>query len=454
MHASAGIHGTWSHRWVFILAALGSSIGLGNIWKFPYITGEYGGGTFVLFYLLCILTIGLPLMMAEILIGRRARLSPVHAMQLVAQESGASPRWGWLGWLGMISGFLIFSFYSVVAAWIFDYVLAMAGGQFVGIGATQSASYFAQLLHDAPSMLYGHSLFVVLVMLVLAVGLRRGLDRAIRYLMPMLVLLIGVLLAYAASTGYMPHALRFLFRFDLGTLSAEAMLVAMGHAFFTLSLGMGAIMTYGAYLGRNESIGRAVLTIGLLDTLIALLIGLAVFPVVFASQLSAEAGPGLIFITLPVAFAQLQGGQVLGFLFFLMVGFTAWTSAVSLMEPSVAWAVERFRIGRPLAALLLGLAAWLLGVAVLHSFDLLSHWQVRQLNLFDLLNFVTSNLFLPLGGIAVSVFAGWVVSRELTAAELRLSSDWLYRCWLLAIRYLVPLAVALIFVINLYNVWL
>lgn len=452
MQRTTSIHGRWSHRWVFILAAMGSSVGLGNIWKFPYITGENGGGTFVLIYLLCVFLIGLPLMMAEVLIGRRGRLSPVNAIALCARETSVSPRWQLLGGLGMLTGFLIFSFYSVVAAWILHYIPAMAKGVLAGAGIQQTSRYFEALLVSPERLILGHSAFVWVVMTVLALGVRRGLDRAVRIMMPALFFLLLLLLIYAANTGYFKHALVYLFHFDLAKVTPQSVLVAMGHAFFTLSLGMGAIMMYSAYMGRRDSIGRSVLWIGLLDTLIALMIGLAIFPIVFASQLDPASGPGLVFITLPVAFAQMPAGQVLGFVFFILVGLTALTSAISLMEPVTAWTVERFKVMRWQAALIWGVLAWLLGLAVLVSFETMSSLRFFSRNLFDWLNYFTSNLFLPLGGLGLAIFVGWKLSRRVTESELHLQQTWLYLAWYFAIRYLVPAALGIIFVANLYNI--
>lgn len=451
MPSKQSIHGAWSNRWIFILAATGSAVGLGNIWKFPYIAGENGGGAFVLVYLACVLLVGVPIMMAEVLIGRRGRQSPINSMRETAYEAGHHGRWAWVGWMGVVAGVLIFSFYSVVAGWVLYYIGGMGQGRFVDIGSEQAGQVFHLLLADPETLLIWHTLFVLLVMTVIAGGVNRGLERAIRVLMPLLFGLLFTLLAYSMSSGYFMEGWNFMFHFDLSELSWRAVLVALGHSFFTLSLGMGAIMTYGSYMGKSSSIGGTVLTIAALDTLVALIAGLAIFPIVFANQLDPGSGYGLMFVTLPVAFGQMPGGQVFGFLFFLMVGFTAWTSAISLLEPAAAWLVEQLGFGRLRAAFLLGVVVWALGVLALGSFNLFADLTLARMTVFDLLDFLTSNLMLPLGGMFVAVFAGWYLTREMTEDELSLRWGLIYHAWRLVIRYVSPAAVALIFAFNLYQ---
>lgn len=440
----------WSHRSVFILALLGSSAGLGNIWKFPYLTGEQGGGTFLLVYLFCVLLVGVPIMMAEVLLGRRTRRNPVQAMQQLSEEAGASPRWAWVGWLAVLTGLLIFSFYAVVAAWIFHYIFSLSAGLLVDVGAEQANDFFTGMLNDPNSLLISHSLFMLSVLLILGAGVRRGLDRAIRYLMPLLLLLLLVLLIYAYNTGAFLQAYRYLFAFHPGRIDADMFIAALGHAFFTLSLGMGAVMTYGAYLSRKESIGQTVACVGVLDTVLALLVGLVVLTVVFAAQMDPVSGPGLVFITLPVAFGQMHAGQVLCVIFFLLVGIAAVTSVISLMEPATAFLEQRFDLHRSMAALGSVGVAWVLSLAVLFSFSHLAGVTLFAMNLFELLNFLTTYVLLPLIGMAVTIFTGWVLWRRTTQDELNQSAVFYY-VWRFCLRYLAPLAIGLIFVTNLYN---
>ncbi|MGD2056519.1 MAG: sodium-dependent transporter, partial [Gammaproteobacteria bacterium] len=317
------IHGQWSSRLAFILAATGSAVGLGNIWKFPYIAGENGGGAFVLIYLVCIAVIGIPIMMAEVMIGRRGRQSPINTMRTLAAEEHASPHWQWLGWAGMLGGFLILSFYSVIAGWALAYVFRAGSGVFTGLTADGVQSIFTNLVSEPERLLAWHTIFMVMTMLVVARGVSHGLERAVRLLMPALFVLLVVLVGYAWNSGAFEQGLEFLFRPDFSSITANGVLIAMGHAFFTLSLGMGAIMVYGSYLPDNASIAKTSIAVSLMDTLVALLAGMAIFPIVFANGLEPDSGPGLIFQTLPIAFGHMEGGAFFGMLFFILLVFAA-----------------------------------------------------------------------------------------------------------------------------------
>lgn len=445
------IHGSWANRWIFILAATGSAVGLGNIWKFPYIAGENGGGAFVLVYLLFILAVGVPIMMAEVLVGRRGRQSPINSMREVAIEANHSPKWALVGWMGALAGFLIFSFYSVVAGWVLAYIAGMGNGDLLGMDGDAAGKAFNDLLADPQALLIWHSVFVVLVMTVVMGGVNKGLERATRIMMPALFVLLLVLLGYSMTTGAFGQGFDFLFHFDPSALSWDAVLVALGHSFFTLSLGMGAIMAYGSYMPKKASIGSTVLTIAALDTVVALIAGLAIFPIVFANGMDPGAGPGLMFISLPVAFGQMPGGHIFGFLFFVLVGLAAWSSAISLMEPAVAWMVERFGLGRGPVCVGLGIVVWLLGIAALSSFNFGSDVALFGMNIFDFLDFITANVMLPLGGLFVACFAGWILTKRITQEELAINNPTLYLAWSVAIRYIAPIAVAAIFVLNLID---
>lgn len=442
------IHGMWSSRWVFILAATGSAVGLGNIWKFPYITGANGGGAFVLVYLACIALIGIPIMMSEVLIGRRGRQSPINSLRDVALESASSGRWQLVGWMGALAGLMIFGFYSVVAGWVLAYVVEMAQGHFNGAGAEQVGASFEGLLADPLQMLVWHSIFTVLSVGVLVKGVHDGLERGIRIMMPALFVLLFVVLAYGFSTGYSAQAFHFMFDFAPEKLTWEAVLVALGHAFFTLSLGMGSIIVYGAYMPKQAGIGSTVMTVALLDTLVALVAGMAIFPIVFANNMDPGAGPGLMFVTLPVAFGNMPLGQIFGFLFFVLVAIAAWSSAISLMEPSIAFLVEKFGLSRSLSCLLLGLVGWLLGVGSLLSFNDWSAYTLLGKNFFDILDYLTANIMLPLGGLLVAILVGFVLKPSHVQDELALSPFW-FQLWRLVLRFITPVLVGVVFVANL-----
>ena len=441
-----GIHGQWSSKWAFVLAATGSAVGLGNIWKFPYITGENGGGAFVAVYLVCIALIGLPIMMAEIMLGRRGRQSPINAMRDLAHQARAHRHWQYLGWMGVLAGFLILSYYSVIAGWALAYVVRSLAGLFSGAGVAEVQRIFADLTGSPERLVAWHTVFMVMTMVVVARGVRSGLEQAVRFLMPALFALLLVLVVYAMTTGsYFMEGLEFLFAPDFSRITGTGILIAMGHAFFTLSLGMGAIMVYGSYMPQSASIASTSIAIVAADTLVALLAGMAIFPLVFANGLEPGAGPGLIFKTLPVAFGQMPGGRLFGGLFFILLVFAAWTSAISLIEPAVAWLVENHGMSRIRASIWAGLATWLLGLGTVFSFNIASGLTLFGRTFFDLLDFLTANIMLPLGGLLIAVFSVWVLSRETTAGELALANPSHYRLWRFVLRYLSPVAVVVVF---------
>ena len=435
------IHGQWSSRWAFILAATGSAVGLGNIWRFPYVTGENGGGAFVLVYLLCVAGIGLPVMMAEVLIGRRGRQSPINTMRTLAEEEGANPNWQYLGWMGVLAGFAILSFYSVVAGWTLAYVFRVGTGIFQGVGSDHVSGVFDQLVADPERLLAWHTIFMVMSTVVVSRGVKSGLEKAVRFLMPALFLVLVVMVGYAMGQGAFAEGLAYLFKPDFSRLSWTGVLDAMGQAFFSLSLGMGAIMIYGSYLPGNASIGRTSLTIAGMDTLVAVLAGLAIFPIVFAFGLEPNEGPGLIFKTLPVAFGQMPGGAFFGVLCFVLLVFAAWTSAISLLEPIVAWLVENHGLNRVKAAAYAGSVAWVLGIGSLLSLNAWSEYTVLGRAFFGLMEFLTLDIMLPLGGVLIGVFAGWQMSRQSTVEELGLGDGVLYGTWRFLVRYVTPVGI-------------
>lgn len=439
------IHGEWSSRFVFVLAATGSAVGLGNIWKFPYITGENGGGAFVLVYLLCIAVIGIPIMMAEVLLGRRGRQSPINTMRTLAAETGSSRHWQVLGWSGVIAGFLILSYYSVIAGWAISYIVKASSGSFNGQSAEQIGALFGNHIGSAEALLSWHTVFMVLTMVVVARGVRSGLEKAVRYLIPLLFLLLVILVGYAMATSDFSAGIQFMFTPDFSKLSWNSVLIAMGHAFFTLSLGMGAIMIYGSYLPKDASIAKTSIAVAGMDTLVALLAGLVIFPIVFSHGLNAGAGPGLVFVTLPIAFGQMPGGMFFGAVFFLLLSFAAWTSAISLIEPAVAWLVENHGMSRNKASVWAGLTTWVLGIGTVLSFN---HWSEPLAfgkTFFDLLDYLTANIMLPLGGLAIAVFAAWLMSKQSTQEELQMDDSIAYRGWRFLVRYVTPVAVIIVF---------
>jgi NSS family neurotransmitter:Na+ symporter len=447
-----GMHGTWDSRWTFIMAATGSAVGLGNIWKFPYVAGSNGGGAFVLVYLFCILLIGVPVMMAEVMIGRRGRQSPINSVRDVVLESGADARWRHVGWLGVSAGMLILSFYAVIAGWALSYIFAMASGELVGVNGDSAAAAFAGLLADPGRLIFWQSVFMLLCVVVVVGGVKKGLGVAVEILMPLLFVMLLLLLGLSYFQGNFAAAWNFLFSFNIELLTWRGVLEAMGQAFFTLSIGMGAIMAYGAYMPQKVNIGKTILIVAFFDSLVAIISGLIIFSIVFGTQgIEPSAGPGLMFISLPVAFANMSGGLLIGCSFFVLVSIAAWSSAISLLEPCVAWLIEAKNIRRLNANILLAGTAWLLGIGSVLSFNLWSEIQVAGFTFFDFLDFLTTNIMLPLSGLLIALFVGYVIKPEFISLEMQGISPTMYKVWLASLRYIAPVAISAVFVMGIYD---
>ncbi len=434
----------WLSRWGFILAATGSAVGLGNIWKFPYITGEYGGGAFVLMYLACILSIGIPVMMTEIALGRRGRGSPIDAIARVVKENNGNPLWKTVGIMAMLCGFLILCFYVVVAGWAFAYTWKMLDGSLTANSVEALGEVFAA--HNAnPWQLGGWSVLVsLLTMWIVAKGVQKGIESAVRWMMPGLALMLLVLVGYAFTSGSFAAGFDFLFTFDASKITGEALLAALGHAFFTLSLASGAILVYGSYIPDGQSIARTTFIVAICDTCVALLAGLAIFPVIFANGLSPSAGPGLIFMSLPLAFQQMPFGTAFGALFFAMVSIAALTSAISLAESTVAYLNEKYGISRFKGAVAAGLVLLLLSLLAMLSFNLMAGWTPLGKNLFDWMDYLTSRWMMPLGGIFMVLLAGYALRGEIMRDELNLPPLG-YAVWLFMVRYVCPVLIMMVF---------
>lgn len=439
------LHGFWSSRMAFILAVSGSAIGLGNIWKFPYITGQNGGGAFVIVYLFCVFLIGLPIMVSEILVGRRGRRNPITTMGLLGEEEGGQRHWQLVGVMGVFAGFIILSFYSVIAGWALGYIVHAARGAFTGGDATQIGNLFAATAGVWWHSALWHTLFMIMTVAVVARGVQRGLEQAVRILMPSLFLLLIVMLGYSATSGHFAQGFDYMFGADFSRLTGNSVLIALGHSFFTLSVGICAVMAYGAYLPQSTSITGTAGTVVIADTIVSLVAGLVIFPIVFANGLAPDAGPGLIFKTLPLAFGNMPAGAFFGALFFILLSFAAWTSAIGLIEPAVAWAVERRGLTRATAAAVIGLFVWSFGFATVLSFNELAHIRFLRGTIFDNIDYLASNILLPLGGLLITIFAGWVICRNASADELDVGTGLLYRAWRFLTRYVAPVGVILIF---------
>lgn len=449
--------GLWSSRLMFILAAAGSAIGLGNIWRFPFLVGRYGGGAFVLFYLGCILLVGIPILVAEIMIGRASRKNPVGAFRRL---SNRNPFWTAVGFLGVASGFVILSYYSVAAGWTLDYFTKSVSGEYMGADAGSVKQIFDGLIADPYRQVVWHSAFMGATIAIVLFGVREGLERWIGVLMPMLFLLLVALVIYGLVAGSAGEALHYLFYPDwskmvtneAGKFTPIPMLEAMGQAFFSLSLGMGAMITYGSYLGDDESIPVSAVMVVVLDTAIAILAGIAIYTILFKYELDPAAGPGLVFIVLPLAFAQMPAGRMIGIAFFLLLAFAALTSAISLLEVVVAYFIDDRKWARRAATLIMGAVIWGLGIFSALSYNVLEKVTIfhdkegQGMPIFDSVDRLANNYMLPIGGLFIALFAGWFLSRDTVKRQMLEggASPAFFRAWRLVVRFISPVLVAVL----------
>jgi len=440
-----GPHENWSSRMAFIFAAVGSAVGLGNIWKFPYEAGAGGGGAFVFIYLVFVFAIGVPVMIAELSIGRRGHLSPPNAAAKVAAESGRSSRWSIVGWMGVIGAFLVLSFYSVIAGITLSYMVDSFSGALGGFTAEQSLQHFEGKTGNGLFLIGWHALFMAITIYVVARGIRGGLEKAVTVLMPALFLLLIGLVIYSLAVGDAGAAFSFLFTPSFEDLTLDTTLQALGQAFFSLSLALGAIMTYGAYVPKEVSLPKSALVIATADTLVAILAGLAIFPIVFQFGLEPGQGMGLIFMTLPIAFAQMPGGLIVGGAFFLLLGIAALTSAISLLEPLVSWLEEHKGISRRRSAAGAGLAIFLLGIGSALSFGVLADLTFWQGTILDNLDFLTNNIIMPLGGLLIALFVGWMMTASAVRDEVSDLTGRSFDLFKVLITLVAPVALLAIF---------
>ena len=445
----------WGSKLGFILAAAGSAIGLGNIWKFPYITGENGGASFVLVYLICIAVIGLPVLIAEILIGRTAQRNPVGAFYKLSN----SKFWATVGGMGVIAGFLILSFYAIIAGWSIGYIVEAINGNFFKFPEpVASAEHFQSLVSNVPWIFGYFAFFMILTMIIVFSGIQKGIERASKIMMPILFILLIILMIRGLTLDGASKGLDFLWNPDWSKITASTILLALGHAFFTLSLGMGAMLTYGSYMSDNDSIPIAALQIVILDTLIALIAGTAIFTSVFAVGLAPDAGPGLIFHTLPGVFSMMPGGYFFSILFFISLTIAALTSSISLLEVVVSFFVDELKWKRHTAAVVLSAFIFILGIPSALSFNLLSDFKIFGIDFFALVDFIASNILLPLGGLFIAVFVAWIWGYEKVIPNLRKGAENFFdnyprmsSTWKIFLKYFSPV---LIFLVFLYSIGL
>ena len=436
-------------RFGFLMAATGFAVGLGNIWRFPYITGENGGGAFILIYLLCTACIGIPALMAELLIGRRGEGTPPVSLSTLARARGASPRWVQVGYLNLATALFIMATYAAVGGQVLSYLYGGLVDGFAGTDATRAVANFAALQADIPGMLLWTFVMLFATGFIVYLGVNQGIERLVSLLMPMLLLFSLALVVFNIYAGGFLEAAIYLLTPDFSKLSGSVFLDAVGQTFFSVGIAMAGMMTFSAYLPRSVSIVRASLAIVAIDTGIALVAGFMIFPMVFRFGLDPASGAGLIFETLPVAFAQMPAGQVIGCVFFLLLSVAAVTSMVGLIEPLAAWSSHRFGLGRrPSTLLVIGLIVPLSCVSVL-SYSVIADWQIAGFNFNGILDFLSNQLMLPVGALLIVLFAGWVLRPADLMDELQLQEGPLFTAWHLLVRFLVPLALLVILVTGL-----
>lgn len=447
----------WTSRLTFLLASIGFAAGLGNIWRFPYLVGENGGSAFIVVYLLFAFGIGVPMVMSEWAIGRGSRdsSSASGSLRSVARLNGRSQAWGYVGGTGVLAVFMLMLFYTVIAGWTLHYLISGLSGGFNGIDAAGSTQLFDDLLGDPVRMAFWHTVVVLFTVYVNSLGLHAGIENATRILMPALFVSLAVMVVYAAVAGDFGSAAGFMLKADFSRITPEVMLIALGQAFFSIGIAMAVMITYGSHLGPGTSIPRNAFIVVGADILVALLAGFAIFPLVFAYGLSPDAGTGLVFQTLPIAFGELPAGRWISSIFFLLLFAAAATSCIGNFAPVVAWTKEKLSLSQAKSAALAGAVMWLLGLLSVLSFNLLSDFhplafidRFGDKTIFDSLEYVMSNILLPAGAFMTAVFMGWAVSADFARDSMGLESALGFRIWRFLMRYVVPVAIGLLFVFS------
>lgn len=451
MSATPEARATWSSRPAFLFATIGGAVGLGNLWRFPFITGENGGGGFVLIYVGIVALIGLPVLAGEMLLGRLGRKSAIGSIADIVRAERAHPFWRAIGWGSLFVPFVGFTYYAVVAAWSLDYLALAAVNAFDAFDAATSEATFGERSARALLPVVLHGVFVAGTAFAIARGINAGIERMARVMMPALFLMLVVLVIYGALEGDLPAAARFLFAPDFSAIDGDALLAALGQALFSVGIGAGLMITYASYMPRNFSLRRSATVICIGDTLVAILAGFAIFPMVFEHGLDAAEGPGLIFVTLPIAFGNMPGGHLFGTVFFVLLLFAAYTSSLAMLEPTVAWLEERFPGRRTLLTWTTAAVTWLIGIGSVLSFGLLSEFQPLAVlgierTLFGLADFSVANLMLPLNALLIAAFCGWVLSARTVRREFAGDSRRWHRLWRVVNRYVAPVAIAAVLI--------
>jgi len=449
-------HPTFSSRLGFILVTAGAAVGLGNVWSFTFVAGKNGGGGFVLVYLLTLLFVAAPVFMAELLLGRMGRASPPTALKKLQVQTGARLPWALPGWVGLVASVFVLSFYSVIAGQVVAYGFEALKGGFAGWSTDQVLALDRDFKANPVSPIFWSALFIFLAGAVVSLEVRSGLERAGKWLMPVLLIMLVGLVGFSAAKADFAAGFDFLFGFHELKLTPHILMEAVGQAFFTLSIGIGGIMLLGSYMGKDVHLPKASAWIILMDVSVALLAGLAIFPLLFSANMDPAVGPGLVFVTLPLVFADIPGGALLAFIFFLLLSFAAFTSATSLLATPTA-RMEENGWSRRKAALFLGGSSFILSLATTLSFSTWSDFYplafagLDGMTPFDLIREGINNIVLPLGGLAFALMVGWGLKREAVQAALPLENSALFSVWYAVLRYLVPVAITALFVTAIFG---
>ncbi len=428
------------------MAATGFAVGLGNIWRFPYITGENGGGAFVIVYLGCAIVIGIPILLAEILIGRRGQGNPPLALANLARAENRSLNWRHVGHLNLATAFTIQGTYCVVAGWVIWYLFKAVFQGFDDATAATAAQDYATMLGSIGPMMFWTFVALALTGTIIYMGVNDGIERSVRILMPTLFLLMLSLSIYNATQEGFGDAMTYLFTPDFSKITGTTFLAAVGQAFFSIGVGMAGMIIFGSYLPKDVSITKCVLIIIVIDTMVALMAGLMIFPMVFRFGLDPAGGPGLIFQTLPVAFGQMAGGHFIAIVFFTLLSVAAVTSMVGLLEPLVAWVEETWGIARHKATIIMVAAIGALGLVSVLSYNVIADWQIGAFNLNGVFDFLANQIMLPVGGLLLALFAGWQMSQASLKDELSAMPWAVFKVWHFLLRVVLPIAITIIII--------
>ncbi len=449
-------HDTWSSKLIFLLAAIGAAVGLANIWKFPYTVGQHGGGGFILVYVLAVTFISFPVIVTEFLLGRRGKSDPMNSIISVAHEADRSSIWALAAYVGTFAAVMAMSFYFVITGWIMYYAVQLSLGKLAGMSPDSINSFFNDLTQNSNVTITYHSLTAFLTWMVVAAGLKNGIEQCVRFLMPLLLILLIAITIYSSVYGDLTSALTFLFKVKFKDISADTVLYASGQAFFTVGAGSCVMIVYGTYLPRSVSIIKSSMHIILADTVVALLAGIAIFPLVFAFKLQPAEGPGLLFVTLPNVFSQSAAGPVIGGAFFLMVAIAAITSAIAIVQPPIMWLEKSFKLKRLTASAIAICVIWTLGLGTICSFNACSGFYPLNfipffagMTIFDVVETISINICLPAGAFLLAIFIGWRVPFSICADELQGDNKFLLKFWHFSMRYIIPPAILAIMIFGL-----